>query len=170
MNCSTSPAFVNISPPWAVRPCPFRTGVLPQDPPGTLGARGFRAVSQVFHACYGMAVERRRRDEQRRWPHTRRVLAGPAPVPVPWGRGRTAARWVLAGRHAGPPGNRRRGHLPRAAVRAAGGGQRLGREHRPAAAGPAARLAAVHAYRVRRLPLAVVDTADLRGRDLPAHG
>src|SRR5215472_16275759 len=59
MNFSTSPAFVNISPPWAVRPCPFRTGVLPQDPPGTLGARGFRAVSRVFHACYGMAVSRR---------------------------------------------------------------------------------------------------------------
>jgi uncharacterized RDD family membrane protein YckC len=30
--------------------------------------------------------------------------------------------WVLAERHAGPPGDRRRGHLPRAAVRAAGGG------------------------------------------------
>src|SRR5438093_11034516 len=89
MNCSTSPAFVNISPPWAVRPCPFRTGVLPQDPPGTLGARGFRAVSQVFHACYGMAVSR------------------PLPLAGPRARDRVA-RGLMAeaapGRQAEPPG------------------------------------------------------------------
>src|SRR5215510_5345934 len=59
MNFSTSPAFVNINPPWAVRALSLRTGVPATGPPRTLGARGFRPVSRVFHACYGMPAGRR---------------------------------------------------------------------------------------------------------------
>src|SRR5215813_7802345 len=161
MNFSTSPAFVNINPPWAVRALSLRTGVPATGPPRTLGAHGFRPVSRVFHACYGLPAGRCDCGPTA-------VLAPPgAQAGIPWVRGSTAVGWILVELRDRPW---RRERVPGSAVRAAGGRQWLGRHHRPAPAGPACRLAALHADRAGVLPVAVVDAAGLRGRDLPAHG
>src|SRR5262249_42286655 len=153
MNFSTSSAFVNINPPWRLRPGPGRAGCAGcRTAVVTLGASRFRVVSQVFHACYAGRLARSRCAG-------RVSRASPGGRAVPWG-------WVRL------PGGQGEGSRPGVSgreVRAAETGPAVGGEHGPPAGRAAHRLVRLHADLAGRIPLAVPDAGDLRGRGLPAH-
>src|SRR5215467_12755207 len=165
MNLSTSSAFVNINPPWKLRPCYGCAGcAYRRAATTTLGTCRFRAVSRVFHPCYAWA------------------LASSPMASRSRGRCETAARyrgWRVSFVGARRSGSREQVNLSRREVRAAGARAAVGREHGTPPGGPGDRLVRVHADRVRGPAsadaglggvgqLAELDARGLRDRDLCA--
>src|SRR5215469_14583189 len=122
MNLSTSSAFVNIYPPWKLRPCSGCAGcAYRRAATTTLGTCRFRAVSRVFHACYAWGLGQLTDGDRTR------------------GRRGIAARyrgWRVSFTGARRSGPREQVNLSRREVRAAGERVAVGREHGAPPRGP----------------------------------